>query len=231
MILNIETSKSTCSVTLSDGTKLISKKVSYENNSHSKLLAIFIDEILKEQKISPKQIVAFSVSEGPGSYTGLRIGTSTAKGMAYSLNKPLIAIDTLKIMCKNLLQKNPDLKNIDAILCPMIDARRMEVYTAFYNLDYSKISETTNLIIDENSFLTALHNKKIIFFGDGAEKCKTVIKHPNAIFIDDIYALAENMIEFSYEKFSNKNFEDLAYFEPFYLKPFIATTPKNKLLS
>jgi len=228
MILNIETSKSACSVALSDKNKIIARKVSYENNSHSKLLATFIEELLEEQNIKPNEIDAFAVSKGPGSYTGLRIGTSTAKGMAYALDKPLIAIDTLRIMTASLLQKN-NFSN-DVILCPMIDARRMEVYTAFYDVNLNKISEITNKIIDKHSFLTALHKKKIVFFGDGADKCKSIITHENAIFIDAVFPLAENMLSLVNQKFENKDFEDLAYFEPFYLKPFIATTSKNKLI-
>lgn len=230
MILNIETSKSVCSVALSQKNNLITQKISYENNSHSKLLAVFIDEIFKEQNITPLSIAAFAVSEGPGSYTGLRIGVSTAKGMAYALKKPLIAIDTLQIMCVNLLKQKPEFNDAQFILCPMIDAKRMEVYSAFFNSNAEKISETSNFIIDEQSFLTALYQKKIVFFGDGAQKCKSKITHSNAIFVDDIFPTAENMIVLSNHKFEQKDFVDLAYFEPFYLKPFIATTPKNRLL-
>jgi len=152
-----------------------------------------------------------------------------AKGLAYSLNIPLIAIDTLMIMSENIIQNHKNILNSNSILCPMIDARRMEVYTAFYSNENKKISETTNLIIDKHSFLTPLHSKKIIFFGDGAQKCKTEITHPNAIFIDEIVPLAKYMVEIAKTKFANSDFVDVAYFEPFYLKPFIATKPKNKL--
>ncbi len=227
MILNIETSKSVCSVALSTEEKIIAQKVSYDNNSHSKVLATFIDEIFKQQKIKPQQLKAVAVSEGPGSYTGLRIGTSTAKGLTYSLGIPMIAIDTLKIMCVNLLEKQETTP--DMVLCPMIDARRMEVYTAFYDYQLEKMSEISNLIIDEHSFETVLQYKKIIFFGDGASKCKSTLVHQNAIFIDEVFPLAENMIKLSFEKFKNNDFVDVAYFEPFYLKPFIATIPKDKL--
>ena len=229
MILNIETSKSVCSVALSSEDKIIAQKVSYDNNSHSKVLATFIDEIFKEQNIKPQQLKAVAVSEGPGSYTGLRIGTSIAKGLAYSLNIPMIAIDTLKIMCVNLLENFNQEITSDIIFCPMIDARRMEVYTAFYDYQFNKISEISNLIIDELSFKTALQYKRMIFFGDGAEKCKSTIVHQNAVFVDKIFPLAENMIKLSLEKFNNNDFVDVAYFEPFYLKPFIATVPKDKL--
>lgn len=229
MILNIETSTSVCSVTLSHDSKIISEKISYETNSHSRLLARFIDEIFIENNINPKELNAIAVSKGPGSYTGLRIGVSTAKGLAYSLEKPLIAVDTLQIMAENIISENKNLLTNNPILCPMIDARRMEVYTAFYDSENNKISETTNLIIDEHSFLTPLHSRQFIFFGDGAEKCKQKITHANAIFIDKIFPLAKYMVKFSENKFLNKEFVDLAYFEPFYLKPFIATKPKNML--
>ncbi|MEA3450827.1 MAG: tRNA (adenosine(37)-N6)-threonylcarbamoyltransferase complex dimerization subunit type 1 TsaB [Bacteroidota bacterium] len=229
MILNIETSTTVCSVALSHYNKIIAEKTSYENNSHSKLLARFIDEIFKENNIKPQELDAIAVSEGPGSYTGLRIGVSTAKGLAYSLKKPLIAVDTLKIMAENIISENENLLQNNPILCPMIDARRMEVYTAFYDNESNKISDTTNLIIDEHSFLTPLHSRQFIFFGDGAEKCKQKITHANAIFLDKIFPLAKYMVKISENKFLNKEFVDIAYFEPFYLKPFIATKPKNML--
>lgn len=229
-ILNIETSTSVCSVALSKGNELIAKKESYEQNSHSKILATFIENILSENKVLPSDLNAIAVSEGPGSYTGLRIGASTAKGLAYSLSIPMIAIDTLQIMTIEAIKKSSELKDEDSIFCPMIDARRMEVYTAFYDKKANKISETSNVIIDKHSYLTPLHRKKIIFFGNGSAKCKDVITHENAIFIDNIFPLAENMAEIVFRKFQTNDFVDVAYFEPFYLKPFIATTPKNKLV-
>ncbi len=229
LILNIETSTNVCSASLSCKEKIIGEKVSYENNSHSKLLADFIDKLFKESDFSPQQLDAVSVSQGPGSYTGLRIGVSTAKGLSYALNKPLIAIDTLKIMSVVALKKAKELKIEDAILCPMIDARRMEVYSAFFDFDLVKTTETNNIIIDENSFLTSLQNKNVVFFGNGAEKCKNIITHSNSIYLDDIYPLSSAMVNLSMKKYEQKDFVDLAYFEPFYLKPFIATTPKNKL--
>lgn len=229
MILNIETSTTVCSIALSDKNKIIAHKESFEHNSHSQLLARFIDDIFKENNIKPKDLKAVAVGEGPGSYTGLRIGVSTAKGMAFSLNIPLIAIDTLLIMATDITKNFSELNNQNAILCPMIDARRMEVYTSFYDFESNKLSQTTNLVIDKNSFIEKLEKQKIIFFGDGAEKCKNLITHKNAIFIDNIYPIAQNMIEIAEQKFNNNIFEDLAYFEPFYLKPFITTIAKNKL--
>ncbi len=229
MILNIETSTNVCSVALSKDDELIAEKTSFQSNSHSKLLAHFIDDILKENNISPKKLKAIAVSQGPGSYTGLRIGVSTAKGLAYSLNIPLIAIDTLQIMSQQIIKEHDNLLNKNPILCPMIDARRMEVYTAFFDTENNKISQTTNMIIDQYSFLTPLQSKQFLFFGDGSQKCKTKITHSNAIFVENIFPLAKYMVDFSEKLFNNKKFVDVAYFEPFYLKPFIATTPKNKL--
>ncbi len=229
MILNIETSTSVCSVSLSEKNKLIDQKISFKQNSHSKLLAIFIDQLLKKNKIKPKKLDAVSVSQGPGSYTGLRIGVSIAKAMAYSLNIKLIAIDTLQIITYELINNYQNILNNNTFLCPMIDARRDEVYTAFYDYKANKINKTSNLIIDKYSFSTPLQSKKIIFFGNGAPKCKKFIKHHNAIFIDNIVPLAQNMTIISYKKFIDEKFEDIAYFEPFYLKPFIATKAKNKL--
>lgn len=230
LILNIETSTTVCSVVLAENEKIIAEKISFENNSHSRLLASFIDEIFLENNIEPTSLDAIAVSEGPGSYTGLRIGVSTAKGLAFALEKPLISIDTLQIMTIEAIKQRADLVEKQAVFCPMIDARRMEVYTAFYNFQADKISETTNMIIDEHSFLTPLHQKQFAFFGDGANKCKKEITHQNAIFIDAIFPLAKNMVSLALEKFNNQDFVDVAYFEPFYLKPFIATTPKNKLI-
>ena len=230
MILHIETSGNVCSVALGKDGILTDSLVSYEPNAHSKVLANFIDDILKRNNIKPTDLQAIAISEGPGSYTGLRIGVSIAKGMAYSLDIPLIAIDTLMLMSVDFIQKHPEIIPQNPVLCPMIDARRMEVFTAFYDVELNKLSETTNMIIDEFSFQTPLQYRPIAFFGNGAEKCKKIITHGNALFFDNIFPLAKNMLTLAYQKFIDKNFVDVAYFEPFYLKPFIATTPKNKLL-
>lgn len=228
MILCIETSTTVCSVSLTKDGKVIASRSSYEQNSHSKLLGKFVDSIFKQEGISPSQLTAVAVSKGPGSYTGLRIGVSLSKGLSYALNKPLISIDTLQIMAVAATQSFQN--NDRDIFCPMIDARRMEVYTSFFDYSSKKITTTKNLVITGGSFAAELQTNRIIFFGDGATKCESVIKHKNAIFLKNIYPLASNMAFLAYKKHIEKKYVDTAYFEPFYLKSFIATTPKKKVL-
>jgi len=231
-ILNIETSTDVCSVSLSQNGETKFLKIhnpnleNGEKASHSKLLASYIQDILKENSILPESIKAVAISGGPGSYTGLRIGLSTAKGFATALDLPLIAIDSLQIvaaMAKSKIDFSYD------YIIPMTDARRMEVYTAIFDSNLNKISETEAKIIDENSF-SEFSDKKLVFCGNGAEKCKTVLMSENFIFLDDIFPSAEFMSDFSYKKFIGKEFVDLVYYEPFYLKDFVATTPKNKII-
>lgn len=233
LILNIETATPVCSVALCSDGKIITKKESHRHNSHSSLLTVFIEEIFKEVGFELKSLSAIAVSKGPGSYTGLRIGVSTSKGLCYALEKPLISINTLKAMANGMtkflkLSKSP-LFQQNTLLCPMIDARRMEVYSAIFDLNVNKIRETKAEIINENSYNDILIDKQIIFFGNGAAKCKEVLSNNrNTKFIDNFFPSAEFMAEISAEKFKNNNFENIAYFEPFYLKDFIAGKPKVK---
>jgi len=227
VILSLETSTSVCSAAIARNGKLIDSKISFENKSHATLLTVFVKELLKKNNIQPSELDAVAVSKGPGSYTGLRIGVSTAKGICYALNAKLLAIDTLKsmaIMASQKLNEKPD------IFCSMIDARRMEVYTALYNANLEQIKDTQALIVDNNSFSELLQNNKIVFYGDGADKCKQVISSPNALFLEDIYPLAENMVELAETAYLQSDFVDVAYFEPFYLKDFVATVSKHKVL-
>ncbi len=230
LILNLETSTTVCSVSLAKGGKVLALKKTEEENSHSKILTIFIEDIFKENNIDIKTIDAVAVSKGPGSYTGLRIGVSAAKGIAYGLNIPLISINTLKIMVVRVLEENAKLKNDKSILfAPMIDARRMEVYTAFFNNNLEMKTDISADIIDESSYLGELSKHNIHFFGNGAPKCKETIISTNAHFIENIYPSADNMAPLSEKAFLNKDFEDVAYFEPFYLKDFIAAVPTKHI--
>jgi tRNA threonylcarbamoyladenosine biosynthesis protein TsaB len=223
-ILNIETSSTVCSVSLSKNDELISFKEINDGFTHAENLHIFIEEVLKAANISVKDLNAVAISKGPGSYTGLRIGVSAAKGLAFSLNIPLIALDTLQIMTNSALVKN----ETNVVYCPMIDARRMEIYTAVYDKDLKQLKETEALIVDEKSIQPFSKFDKIYFFGDGMQKCKEVLSTlKNAHFIDSILPSAKNMCDLSYKKYSEKKFEDVAYFEPFYLKDFLILTKKN----
>jgi tRNA threonylcarbamoyladenosine biosynthesis protein TsaB len=192
--------------------------------NHAALLSVFIAEAMEFLKSVSKNPDAVAVSSGPGSYTGLRIGVSTAKGLCYGLDIPLIAVSTLEILTENALLTAEAATN--TLFCPMIDARRMEVYAAFYNQEGIIQREISADIIDENSYSAILENLSVYFFGNGAEKCKTTLTHPNAKFIDGMYPLAQNMIPLAEKAYAEKKFVDVAYFEPFYLKEFYTTAAK-----
>ncbi len=218
-ILNIETSTKNCSVSIAQNGKTIAlKEVAEESFSHSEKLHVFIDNLLKENQITYKDLNAVALSGGPGSYTGLRIGTSTAKGLCFALDIPLIAVDTLLVLAKQV--------NEDSLIIPMIDARRMEVYTAIFDATHNPATPVQALVIDENSF--AEISEKAVLIGDGAAKCKEVLNRENFIFLDEIrYPSAREMSEISFDKFQKKEFEDIAYFEPFYLKEFYTGAKKS----
>ena len=234
LILNIETSTRVCSVCISKDGIVKSFRESNDEKTHAKLLTVFIDEIVKEQNLSFDDFDAVAVSKGPGSYTGLRIGVSTAKGLCYAKDLPLIAINTLEAMANGVITKvNTNELNIDdfenAILVPMIDARRMEVYSAFLNSKGEIIREVKAEIIDEKSYRDILAKQKMIFFGDGSEKITDTIKHENAIFIENANPSSLSMAVLSEDAFIKEEFKDIAYFEPFYLKDFVATIPKKNI--
>ncbi len=227
LILNLETATKVCSVALAKDGDLLSFKEVNGDYSHAENLTPFIAAVLKEANLTLSQLDAIAVSKGPGSYTGLRIGVSTAKGLCYSLDKPLIAINTLEhtaFACMQLHGTGTEL------YCPMIDARRMEVYCAIYNSSMAVISATAAEIIDENSFQNLLLENRIYFFGDGANKCRSEFSGtPNALFIDDLYPSAKNMLALSERAFNKNQFENVAYFEPYYLKEFVAGKKKKSL--
>ncbi len=222
LILNIETATKNCSVSLSNnGELLILKELNDGNYSHSENLHVFIEEVLKSANKLFSDIDAIAVSKGPGSYTGLRIGVSAAKGLCLSLDKPLISVSTLASLTNTISVKN------DAVIIPLIDARRMEVYSAVFDSDYNQIREVKAEIIDSNSFSLYLSKGKAYFLGDGADKCKSIINHKNAIFLNDYFPSAKQMAKLSYVKYKKNDIEDVAYFEPFYLKDFLVTQSKK----
>lgn len=223
-ILNIETGTEVCSVVLAKGKQLLAMAESNDGMAHGRLLSPFIQKVLGEQKLTVGQLDAIAVSEGPGSYTGLRIGVATAKGLCFGADKPLIAINSLQSLAMLALEQNPDVD----ILCPMIDARRMEVYTAMFDINGKPLSDITAEIIDEHSYTELLASKRVAFFGNGAEKCKPLLQSANAIFLDVKHS-ARGMITLAADKLARKDFVDTAYFEPFYLKDFVVTTSKKRL--
>ncbi len=233
LILNIETATEICSVALSNEKGLVDFRENNEGKSHASLLTMFVEDILKKNNILPNHLDAVAVSAGPGSYTGLRIGVSAAKGLCYGIDRPLISVSTLQCLAYGFVNQMLDDKikeYKDALLCPMIDARRLEVYTALFDMNGNFQSEITAQIIDESSYNQVLKSKKVLFFGNGSDKCKTVLKNDNAIFFNGFYPSARDMVKLSQKEFLARNFKDVAYFEPYYLKEFVATTPKNKVL-
>lgn len=232
MIICLETATNLCSVALCNNAGVISLRETNELKSHASLVTVFIKEILEKNGISAHDLEAIAVSKGPGSYTGLRIGVSVAKGIAYAASIPLIGIDTTFSMFNGIhgsLGKNPDIK-MNTLYCPMLDARRMEVYYAIYDVTGNIIKNISAEIINETSFLNIPESQKIIFFGDGSAKCKDVINRTNAYFADDFRISASFMYKPALYALRNHIFEDVAYFEPFYLKDFITSKPKKNIL-
>ena len=219
-ILNIETATKNCSVALAkEGKTILCKEIAEEGYSHAERLHVFIEEIIKEVGITFQDLIAIAVSQGPGSYTGLRIGVSAAKGFCFALDIPLIAVDTLQILASQATISS-------GLIIPMIDARRMEVYSAIFNPKFEKIREVQSEIITENSFEEL--QETLYFVGDCAEKCKTVLTKENFIFLDEIkYPSSKEMSALSFEKYKKNETVDVAYFEPYYLKDFMITTSKK----
>lgn len=212
-ILNIETATKNCSVSLAkNGETILCKEIAEQGYSHAEKLHVFIEEIVKEANVNFSEIKAVAVSKGPGSYTGLRIGVSAAKGLCYALQIPLISIDTMQVLAKKA--------NVDGLIVPMIDARRMEVYSAVFDKNLNKIKEVEAEVLTENSYQD--FDQTVYFVGDCQEKCQTVLVKDNFKFLPEIiFPSANEMSQLSFEKFQNNDFEDVAYFEPFYLKDFM----------
>ena len=221
IILALDTSTKNCSVVLFNGNKIIAlKEQNSDGYTHAEQLTLFIDQVVKSASVTLKEIKAIAISKGPGSYTGLRIGTSTAKGLCYALDIPLISISTLKAMAFTITKSH-----VADIYCPMIDARRMEVFSALYDVNNKQLRGVQADVVDENTYVEFLSNE-IIFFGDGSLKCQEIINHKNAKFILGINPSAKNLGILAKAKFENKDFEDVAYFEPYYLKDFVAGKKK-----
>lgn len=225
LILLIETATQTCSVAIAKEKDIIAKREIDIPNAHSSKLSLLIEDVIKDTKITYKDLSAIAVSKGPGSYTGLRIGVSSAKGFAYALDIPLIGIETLKILYKGVERKY---KNSNTVA--MIDARRMEVYSSIYDENGNVIKDISADIIEEGVYDDYLvEGKEFVFVGDGAQKSMMYFKnHKNVIFDSEIHLTADLMAELAFERFENKNFEDVAYFEPYYLKNFVAAPSKVK---
>lgn len=223
-LLHIESTSTVCSVAISKNANLLAIKELNNGYTHAENLHVFIDELLKENALKPIDLSAISISSGPGSYTGLRIGFSAAKGLAYALQIPLISIDTLKALTVGAIKKTKE----DVLFCPLMDARRMEVYCAVYTNTLNDVIPLQALVLTEESIKTFDLQKPIYFFGDGMPKAKELLQTlPHAFFIDGISASANAMIELAYTKYQAQDFEDVAYSEPNYLKEFYFTTAKK----
>ena len=221
LILNIETSSTNCSVSLSNDEEiLVLKEFNDPGYSHAEKLHVFIKTIIEAAGVSKNSIDAIAISKGPGSYTGLRIGVSTAKGLSFSLDKPLISISTLEALAYQVQAEI-------GLVIPMLDARRMEVYSAIFDANHEMLREIKAEVLEENSFSEYLESNKVHFIGSGVEKTMNLIQHKNAIFIQNKYPSASTMHFLSNNKYIKGDFEDVAYFEPYYLKDFIAIKPKK----
>lgn len=235
LILYIETATDICSVAISKGDQQLALAESGPERSHATLLNSFIRKCLSESQKEIQEINAVAVSKGPGSYTGLRIGVSTAKGIAYALQIPLLSAGTLESMAFGA-SNHPEIKDLifqygsELLICPMLDARRMEVYTGFFTPEMDQVREVSADILGPESYAELLKKHHVCFFGNGAEKCEEVLKHPNAHFILGFNPSASYLIKPVMKRYAAEVFEDVAYFEPFYLKDFMATIPRKKVL-
>jgi tRNA threonylcarbamoyladenosine biosynthesis protein TsaB len=224
-LLHIESTSTVCSVAVSENNTLIAIKEINDGFTHAENLHLFIQSVLQQVGLTLNQLHGISISSGPGSYTGLRIGFASAKGLAYALSIPLIKVDTLQSLSRSVIES----VNKDAYYCPLIDARRMEVYYAAHNIELIEIQRPANLILTENTISIFDLDKDIYFFGDGLEKSKSILGQlKRANFVENIVPSSKYLISLAFDKYTKNEFEDLAYTEPFYLKDFYFTTPSNK---
>ncbi len=226
IILHIETSTQACSCALSRDGAVIVNREEFEGQKHAALLGVFVEDIMTYAREKQLTVNAVAVSSGPGSYTGLRIGVSEAKGLSYGLNVPLIAVPTHLLMASQVQRRVEK----DALVCPMIDARRMEVYAAFFDTLLNMVRPTAADIVTADSYAELLEQHTVYFFGNGADKCRQILTHPHAVFIPSVYPLASGMVALAEKAYAARDFVDTAYFEPFYLKEFVATVAKNKVI-
>lgn len=232
LILNIETAEEVCSAGLARDGKLIDVQESRESRAHATTLTPFIESLMSRNGLALSDLDAVAVSKGPGSYTGLRIGVSVAKGICYAADLPLIGVNTLEALVVPVAaQKDQYIKNGETVyFCPMIDARRMEVYTTLYDEGLNQVEDIKAEVLEADFMLKYRQNAKVLMFGSGAAKFSKLNASENTIIIEDIVPRAENMAPLAEKAFQSKKFENTAYFEPFYLKDFIPTVPKNKVL-
>jgi tRNA threonylcarbamoyladenosine biosynthesis protein TsaB len=221
-IIHIETATTTCSVAAGENGVLVAVRSVHDGYKHAENLLRLVEEVMQEAGWKNDELSAIAVSAGPGSYTGLRIGVSTAKGLCYALDIPLIAVSTLYSLASGFRRQFPD---SDVLLCPMLDARRMEVYTALFSKNLERLKPDASLIVETLESVPELLEQPIVFFGDGAEKCEVVLAHPNATFNNSIQLSAEDMVQSAIDLYLSQTFEDLAYFEPEYLKPYQGKPP------
>lgn len=227
-ILHIETSTEVCSVAVSQDGLCVFEREDREGPNHAVKSGVFIDEALSHIDSQLLTLDAVAVSGGPGSYTGLRIGVSTAKGVCFGRDARLISVPTLEVLCVPVLLQEK-VKEDDALLCPMLDARRMEVYAALFDRSLREVRPTQADIVDGDTYRAFLDERPVYFFGNGAAKCVEVINHPNARFIEGVVPLARWMFPLAERRFFDQKFEDVAYFEPFYLKDFVAKAARDLL--
>jgi tRNA threonylcarbamoyladenosine biosynthesis protein TsaB len=230
-LLYIETSTAICSVALSVENKIFFEKISFDGPSHAALLGGYVEEalaLLKSRAVRPD---AIAVSSGPGSYTGLRIGVSMAKGLCFGFDIPLISVPTLEILAAKAIAQTAPEEASDSLYCAMLDARRMEVYAALFDGNRQTVRDTAADVVTADTYASFLRSHKVFFLGNGAAKCREVIASPRAVFLEDVHPLAADMLPLAKERFLSGRFEDTAYFEPFYLKEFIAIAAKNKVLT
>ncbi len=221
-IIHIETATTTCSVAAGENGVLVAVRSVHDGYKHAENLLRLFEEVMQDAGWENDELSAIAVSAGPGSYTGLRIGVSTAKGLCYALDIPLIAVSTLYSLASGFRRKFPD---SEALICPMLDARRMEVYTALFSKNLERLKPDAPLIVEGLDSVPEILEQPIVFFGDGAEKCEVVLAHPNATFNNSIQISAEDMVQSAFALYHTQTFEDLAYFEPEYLKPYQGKPP------